>query len=188
MFIHRNCGRHARAVSLGILTAAIIAAAARAAETQDPFVRVACNHRVGGAQLASGDYTSAAQALPQHSALSLPDPHTADANRCVAFAMTRQLAPAHAACDAAVHEGQVNDAAPLYCYPQTRQQAATAVACSNRAVLHFMDADLSAAQQDLARAQALAPQASFVLRNLSAMQTHQTVGTRTTATAALAAP
>lgn len=189
MFIHRNCGRHAQAVSLGILTAAIIAAAARAAETPDPFVLVAYSNRAGGEHLASGDYTSAAQAIPQRSGLSLPDPQAIDTNRCVAFAMTRQLAQAHGACDAAVHDAQGADASLLSWSSHTRQQSAAsaALAYSNRAVLYWLDAEPSAAQQDLARAQALAPRASFVVRNLSAMQAHQTVSAKTTAAATLAA-
>jgi len=185
MFMHRNCGRHAQAVSRGILTAALITTAAYAADTSSPFVFVAYSNRAGGENLASGAYSSAAQAVHRPQQMGLPDPQALDTNRCVAFAMTRQLVQARAACDAAVRDAQSDDTAVLGWNPQTRQQsiASAAVAYSNRAVLHWLDADMSAAEEDLARAQALAPQASYVVRNLTAMRAHQTVATQTTATA-----
>ena len=52
MFMHRNRGRHAQAVSLGILTTAIIVSAAAAAESTEPFVFVAYSNRTGGEKLA----------------------------------------------------------------------------------------------------------------------------------------
>ena len=188
MFIHRNCGRHVQAVTLGILTAALVATAARATETQDALVMVAYSNRAGGEHLASGDYLSAAQNAPQSAALAIPDALATDTNRCVALAMAHQLSRARSACDAAVREAHRPDATQLSFSPRAGQRsaAAAAVAYSNRAVMHWMDADPTAAQQDLARAQALAPQAAFVVRNVSAMQGHQTIAGRTAATAALA--
>ncbi len=189
MFMHRNRGRHAQAVSLGILTTAIIVTAASAAESSDPFVFVAYSNRTGGEKLASGDYGNAAHAvLGQAPSAAMADPQALDTNRCVAYTMTQQLAKARLACDAAVEDAQRADNAMLSFSPPTRRQSETAaaVAYSNRAVMHWLDSDMPAAGADLARAQALAPQASFVVRNLSALQAHQSVVSQTTATAQLA--
>jgi hypothetical protein len=189
MFIHRNCGTHARAVSLGILTAALVAGAAGAAELTDPLVMVAYSNRAGGEQLVSGAYPDSAQLAPRSAALALPDVQASDTNRCVALAMAHQLTAARSACDAAVRDAHSPDATQLSWDPRAQQKsaAAAAVAYSNRAVLLWMDAEPGAAREDLARAQALAPRSDFVLRNLSAMQTRQTASDRTTATATLAA-
>ncbi len=184
MFMHRNCGGPAQAVSLGILTAALITTAA-AAESADPFVLVAYSNRTGGQNLLSGDYSRATEAL--HSDATLPDPLALDTNACVAYAMSQQLQQARAACDAAVRDAHSVDSVVLAASAQARQQSAAsaALAYSNRAVLHWLDADLPAAQADLARAQALAPQASFVVRNLTAMRAHQSGSSQTAATAQL---
>jgi hypothetical protein len=182
MFMHRNCGSPAQAVSLGILTAALATTAA-AADAADPFVLVAYSNRTGGQHLVSGDYSGATEAL--HSDATLPDPQALDTNACVAYAMSQQLKQAHAACDAAVREARSADSVVLAASAQARRQSAAsaALAYSNRAVLHWLDADLPAAQADLARAQALAPEASFVVRNLTAMRAHQNGVLQTTATA-----
>jgi hypothetical protein len=186
MFMHRKCGRQAQAVSLGILTAALVTATAAAAETAHPFVLVAYSNTAGGANLVSGDYGSAAQAVHQHSDASLPDPQALDTNRCVAYAMNKQLPQARAACDAAVRDAHSADDSMLLAWnAQARRESAAsaAVAYSNRAVLHWLDADLSAAQEDLAKAQALAPQASFVVRNLTAIRARQNTSAQSSATA-----
>jgi hypothetical protein len=189
MFMHRNRGRYAQAVSLGILTTGLIASAAPAAELSDPFVFVAYSNRTGGAQLATGEYADAAQAvLAQGTATGASDPEALDTNRCVAYTMTQQLAQAHHACDAAVADAHRADDTMLSFSPRTQQQsdAAAAVAYSNRAVMHWREADLASAAADLARARALAPQAAFVTHNLAALQAHQSLASQTTATAQLA--
>jgi hypothetical protein len=189
MFMHRIRGRHAQAVSLGILTTAIIVTAASAAQPSDPFVFVAYSNRTGGEKLASGDYGTAAHAvLGQAPSAAMSDPQALDTNRCVAYTMTKQLAKARLACDAAVEDARGTDDSMLSWSPRTRKQsaAAAAVAYSNRAVLHWVNSDVTAASADLARAQALAPEASFVTHNLAALQAHQSVASQTTATAQLA--
>ena len=62
MFIHRNRGRNAQAVSLGLLAAALISTVVSAADRPDAFVLVAYSNRAGGTQIASGEYLSATQA------------------------------------------------------------------------------------------------------------------------------
>ena len=65
MFIHRNRGRNAQAVSLGLLAAALISTVVSAADTPDAFVLVAYSNRAGGTQIANGEYLSATQAQPR---------------------------------------------------------------------------------------------------------------------------
>ena len=190
MFMHRQRRRQARAMSMGMLASALIVTAAQAAGTPAPFVFVAYSNRTGGEKLASGDYATASAAVHAPSAsASVPDPQALDTNRCVAYTMTQQLSLARSACDAAVRDARAADSSAPSWSMQTRRQsdAAAAVAYSNRAVMHWLDADPAAAQADLTRAQALAPQASFVARNVSAMRAHQNVISQNTA-AAPAAP
>ena len=183
MFSHRNTGRRAAAVSLGILTLVAIAQAAHA-ETPDPFVLVAYSNRAGGQPLMSGEYGSAAQALQSQGNGALADPQALDTNRCVAYAMTQQLAQARVACQAAVRAAEEADWQSGS--PRARRQSAVsaAMAYSNRAVLDWLEAQPAAAQRDLERAQALAPQAIFVARNMTAMRARQNVNSQVTAATA----
>ncbi len=179
MFMHRNRGRYAQAVSLGILTATL-AGAAHAADS-DAFVLVAYSNRTGGENLSSGDFGHAAQAVYAASPTELTsDPQALATNRCVAYAMTGQMDKAHAACDAAVHAARASDGAAALWNPKSRHEsdAASAVAYSNRAVLHWLDADLPAAEADLARARTLDPQAQFIVANLTALRARQVAQNR----------
>jgi hypothetical protein len=58
------------------------------------------------------------------------------------------------------------------------------MAYSNRAVLDWLEARPAAAQRDLKRAQALAPQAIFVARNMTAMRARQNANSQVTAATA----
>ena len=183
MFTHRNRGSNAQAVGLGLLAAALIGVAA--AETPDAFVLVAYSNRAGGPQIAQGEYRVAAQARP--SGLQA-DPGALATNQCVALAMSEQLAQAQQACDSAVQAARFEQAPPSWSVASRGEASnAQAIAYSNRAVLRWLTADSRGAQEDLARAHALAPQAGFVARNLSAMQSHQNAPPPGTASLAKAA-
>lgn len=172
MFIHRNRGRNAQAVSLGLLAAALISTVVAAADKPDAFVLVAYSNRAGGTQIANGEFLTATQ---QTDATVRADPGALATNQCVAFAMSERLAQAQLACDSAVLAAYSERAQPPAWNPRSHAQAANAqaVAYSNRAVLRWLNADAQGARADLARAQALAPQAKFVIRNMSAMQSHE---------------
>ncbi|MBS0379372.1 MAG: hypothetical protein JSS29_12850 [Proteobacteria bacterium] len=179
--MHRNRGRYAQAVSLGILTATLAGAAQAAEAGADTFVLVAYSNRTGGENLSTGDFGHAAQAVYAPSPTELTsDPQALATNRCVAYAMTGQMDKAHAACDAAVHAARASDGAAALWNPKSRHEsdAASAVAYSNRAVLHWLDADVPAAQADLARARALDPQAHFIAANLTALKARQVAQNR----------
>lgn len=186
MFIHRNRGRNAQAVSLGLLAAALISTVVSAADQPDAFVLVAYSNRAGGTQIANGEYLSATKVTRA----GVPEDRGALAtNHCVAFAMSEQLAQAQLACDTAVQAAFSEQAELPSWSARSHAQAANsqAVAYSNRAVLRWLNADAQGARQDLARAQALAPQATFVARNMNAMQSHENAAPAQTASLAKAA-
>ena len=124
------------------------------------------------------------QAVQSQGNGALADPQALDTNRCVAYAMTQQLAQARVACQAAVRAAQEADWQSGS--PRARRQSAVsaAMAYSNRAVLDWLEAQPAAAQRDLERAQALAPQAIFVARNMIAMRARQNVNSQVTAATA----
>jgi hypothetical protein len=186
MFIHRNCGRNAQAVSLGLLAAALISTVVSAADTPETFVLVAYSNSAGGTQIAHGEYLTATQA--DNTSLQ-PDRGALATNHCVAYAMSEQHALAQLACDAAVQDARSEQAQLPSWNPRSHALAlkAEAVAYSNRAVLRWLNADSQGAKQDLARAQALDPQASFVTRNMTAMHSHENARPGSTASLAKAA-
>ena len=186
MFIHRNRGVKAQAVSLGLIAAALISAAVSAAGAPEAFVLVAYSNRAGGARIAHGEYLTATRA--EHASVPA-DPGALATNHCVAFAMSERLAQARLACDAAVRAAHSEQAQSPSWNPRSREKAAIseAVAYSNRAVLRWLNADSRGAKEDLAKAQALAPQASFVTRNMTAMHAHENASSASTASVAKAA-
>jgi hypothetical protein len=180
---HRPSIGRTHTVTLGILTAALLSTSVPAADAPDPFVLVAYSNRVGGGPLVDGDLSAATRALTPVAAGSPLDPVAVATNRCVAYAMTRQLFAARLACDAAVEDAASTDAGSVLSQHDPRTSNATAaLAYSNRAVLEWLAAKPAAAHQDLARARALAPQADFVRHNLAAMQGHKEVPSPAAAT------
>jgi hypothetical protein len=185
MLLQRTSGRPAQAASVALAGTAMLMSAAGAAASSEPFVFVAYSNSGTEAPPASGDYLRASQDVYAHTATP-SDPQALDTNRCVALTMQQQLAQARRACDAAVADTRsaADGLLGWNAHMQQQASAAAAVAYSNRAVMHWLDADPQAAQEDLQKAQALAPQASFVMRNLSALRAHQGA-LKTTATAQL---
>jgi hypothetical protein len=172
MIQHRNA-RRSGAAALALLGAALCSAATYAAEPATAFVMVAYSNQTGGPHIVAGDYRGAALALNQHSQVTQLDPGAVATNRCVTYAMTGQMFAAQRACDDAVEqEARAEDGSLLQQQNRRQHDASAALVYSNRAVLHWLTADAAAAQADLARAQALAPQADFVIRNLAALRGH----------------
>ena len=136
------------------------------------FVLTAYSNGMGGADLISGNYGAAAEALHSHPTLSEFDASTTSNNRCVALAMTKQFDSAHKACDQAVRDAQQERALlPSYQYWARKfKNDYLAVALSNRAVLHWISSDTEAAANDLKKAETLSPNADFVMRNRAALE------------------
>lgn len=77
-------------------------------------------------------------------------------NRCVAHTVLRQWSQAGDACDAAV----------VVALEKRTDTRGLAAAYSNRAVMHWLSRNEIAAQDDLVKARAFAPTASYIKRNL----------------------
>lgn len=91
-------------------------------------------------------------------------------NRCVGQTVLRQWSQAGDACDAAVTRALAERAGTSRWPSAHREAAQTAVAVgaafSNRAVMHWLSGNEVAAHSDLAQAQNVTPDASYVMRNL----------------------
>jgi hypothetical protein len=157
---------------LGAAVALLLGSAAQAAEPAHNFVLTAYSNAVGGAEIISGNYAAAAEALRSQPGLSAFDPSTTSNNRCVALAMIKQWDSARIACDQAVHDAQQEKAwLPSYQYWARKvKNDYLALALSNRAVLHWLSADAVAAANDLKKAESLSPKSDFVTRNRAALE------------------
>jgi hypothetical protein len=89
-------------------------------------------------------------------------------NQCVAYTVLRQWTQAGDACDAAVDSAldKREKNSKLFGGPRYPVASGIATAYSNRAVMHWLSNNAAAAQNDLAKARKLAPQASYIRRNL----------------------
>jgi tetratricopeptide (TPR) repeat protein len=169
----RNSRKPSQALRLGLAAALLIGSAVHAADQPHTFVLTAYSNGAGGASLVNGNYDVAIKALGQHSTAFSLDTSTVSTNRCVAYSVTKQWDAARKACDAAITDAQEDKAnLPTWMsWARKRHNDYVALAYSNRAVLHWLSDDSAAAERDLAKAQALAPKADFVARNLDALHT-----------------
>jgi len=171
----RNSRKPAQALQLALAAALLVGSAAHADDQPRTFQLTAVSNGTGGESLASGDYNTALSELSTHG-------HSLDAdavttNRCVAYTVTRQLEAARVACDMAVREAQqaIGSLPVSMTWARSDYRDYLALAYSNRAVLNWAANDTGAAQSDLKKAAAAAPNAAFVARNLTALQSHSTV-------------
>ena len=169
-----HCRKH-RALPLALYAGFALAgsAAARAGTQPHPFVLTAYGAGPGGRDLLAGRYPAALRRLRARGGAA-PDPRAFSANSCVAFEMTQHLRAAQSACDAAVlaAESARLDAAPWSGSSRISANRALATVCADRAVLGWLRGERRGARADLAKAQALAPQAGFVRRNVAALKSH----------------
>jgi hypothetical protein len=173
-----NSHKPYRILGLAAAVALLLGQAAQAADPSHNFVLTAYSNGTGGAELISGNYAAAADALRYPPSITVSDASTTSNNRCVVLAMTKQWDSARTACDQAVRDAQQEKAMlPSYQYWARKfKNDYLAVALSNRAVLHWMSSDSAAAANDLKRAEALSPKADFVARNRAALEyAHTTV-------------
>ena len=171
----RNSRKPTQALQLALAAALLAGSAAHAADEPRTFELTAFSNGTAGAALLSGDYNGAIRDLSTH--VRTLDMDTTSTNRCVAYVVTRQVEAARIACDDAVREAQQQIATlPVsMTWARSDYRDYLALAYSNRAVLKWMSNDTAAAQSDLKKAAAVAPKATFVARNLTALQSHNTV-------------
>ena len=161
------------ALRLAAAVTLLLGSAAQAGDSAHNFQLTAYSNGKGGSELVSGDYAAAGKALHyRNSTLNKSDVGITSNNRCVMLTVTKQWDSARAACDQAVRDAQQEKAMlPSYQYWARKfQNDYLAVALSNRAVFHWMSADSEAAADDLKRAAALSPKASFVTHNQQALE------------------
>lgn len=173
----RNSRKPTQALQLAVAATLLAGSAAHAADEPRTFELTAFSNGTAGPALLSGDYNGAVRALSTHVRTLDTDADTTSTNRCVAYVVTRQVEAARTACDAAVREAQQQIATLPVSLTWARgdYRDYLALAYSNRAVLKWMSNDTAAAQSDLKKAAAVAPRATFVARNLTALQSHSTV-------------
>jgi hypothetical protein len=170
----QSYNRHKRsiasAVSLLVASSALCVASVQAAETaHTPYVLTAYSNGVAGPSLLDKHYEEALVEIRKYKP-QLSVEATAKANNlCVALAATRQLADARVACSAALKAAKYDKmSATRFSAGSMQENAYVALAYANRAVVYMMSQDMVSAKADLERAQALAPNAQFVARNLAA--------------------
>jgi hypothetical protein len=168
----RNSRKSYSVLGLGAAVSLLLGPAAQATDSSHNFVLTAYSNGAGGAELISGNYPAATEALHHPSFVPSLDASATSTNRCVALSVTKQWDSARIACDQAVRDAQQEKALlPSYQYwARKLKNEYLAVALSNRAVLHWMSSDAEGAASDLKRAAALSPTADFVVRNRAALE------------------
>jgi Flp pilus assembly protein TadD len=147
-------------------------AAAQAADVTSPkMVLTAYSNGSGGESLMNGKYADAFREI-EKDRTSSASAYTAKLNNlCVAYAATRQLTEAKSTCTAALKSAKYDRiSSQRYSPGSLRENAYVAIAYTNRAVVHLLTKNTAGANEDLARAKALAPSADFVAKNLVAAQ------------------
>jgi hypothetical protein len=160
----------AKAVSLLVASSLLVATGAQAAETaHTPFVLTAYSNGAGGTELINGKYAAALEEIQRYRPQLMTASSAKANNLCVAYAVTKQLTEAKVACDAALKAAKYDKLSSSRFAPGgSRENAYVAIAYTNRAVVHMLARDEASAKADLEKAQALAPQADFVARNVAA--------------------
>lgn len=167
----RNSRKATQALKLALAAALLGGSAAYAADASH-FELTAFSNTSSGYSLVHGNYELAMRQLDfdAHSLESV----SAITNRCVALTVTHKFQEAHTACDAAVRAAQteITGLPVSMSWARRDYREYLAVAYSNRAVLNWASNDVLGAQDDLKKAQAVAPKAEFVAKNLTALQSH----------------
>jgi hypothetical protein len=136
------------------------------AQSGKPLILASYTDEVGGRSLTLG---RTELALAQISARKSRRPSTTVlTNQCVARTVLRQWVEARSSCDAAVATAIDEHKGTGMRFGTARRMVdrSLAVAYSNRAVMHWLMRDAIAAQDDLAKARGILPNASYVTRNL----------------------
>ena len=160
--------------ALGATVALALMSSAALADGAHRFVFTAYSDAAGGADVVAGRYRAALAQLNGRPGTMEFDASAFNTNLCVAYSMTLRLGEARAACNAAVRAARARRGLPTAWWNGTRPSSddSQAVAYANRAVMYWLLHDEPAARSDLARAQALSPQAGFVAQNLAALKVH----------------
>jgi hypothetical protein len=146
-----------------------VAASSQCQNAPSPLYLTVFTDAPGGAVLLEGDYANAIGEIRKLNRVpAVTSLHIT--NLCVAQIASREWADARNTCDAAIKAARLDKVrAPSWpSSARARYKDFVAVAYSNRAVLSLLSADMTAGEDDLLRAQKIAPRAQFVKLNLAA--------------------
>ena len=145
-----------------------IAPSAQCANVPSPLYLTVFTDAPGGSVLLEGDYANAIGEIRKMNRVpAVTSLHVT--NLCVAQIVSREWADARSTCDAAIKAARLDKVrAPSWPSARTRYKDFVAVAYSNRAVLSLLSSEMTAGEDDLLRAQKIAPRAQFVKLNLAA--------------------
>jgi hypothetical protein len=161
----------ARTVSLLVASTVLAAAAAQASETAHvPMVLTAYSNGAGGETLLKGDYTQAVTEIKRYRPQEMVLASAKATNLCVAYAASKQVSEAKAACDEALKQAKYDRlSASRFALNTSLENGYVAIAYANRAVVHMLARDAASAKIDLDKARVLAPNADFVAKNAEAV-------------------
>jgi hypothetical protein len=146
-----------------------IAPSSQCANAPSPLYLTVFTDAPGGTVLLEGDYANAIAEIRKLNRIpAVTSLHVT--NLCVAQIAAREWVDARRTCDAAIDAARRDRVrAPSGLIgTRSRYKDFVAVAYSNRAVLSLLSANLAAGEDDLLRAQKVAPRAQFVKLNLAA--------------------
>jgi hypothetical protein len=158
-----------KALGFAVLGSMILGAAARADAPAAPHKLVLSGYADGveGSNLLTGRYDAVVRRLAAHGVPFFADEVSASTNLCIAYIMTRAWKAAHAACDEALRDAQLEVTDPTIGSRMLHDEA-VAIAYSNRAVLKAIDGQPASAADDMGKARALS-RADFLSQNLVAV-------------------
>jgi len=159
-----------KSAALGLLIAAgsLLGSTASADASAGKIVLSGYADGVGGESLMAGDYAAIIGKLGAHGMGFALDPIAASTNLCIAYIMTHAWDKADGACDEAVRVAKL-DTPTGTLYERATHDHQVAIAYSNRAVLHSLEANPLEAASDLAHASAFAPDLALVSGNRAAL-------------------
>lgn len=169
---NRHKGMLAKSATLLAVSSIVAVASVQAANvTMSPLVLTAYVNGVGGENIIGGKLDQALAEIKNTRTRTSVEYTAMMNNLCVIYAAKKQITEATSACSSAVKLAKYDRvASQRYAPGSSRENAYVAIAYANRAVTHLMANNKAAAEEDLARAKALAPSADFVAKNLLAAQ------------------
>lgn len=184
MSSQQNRVRSSRALQLAVAASlALVGVGAQAAEKSTRPVLTGYSDTVGSNALMAGQYDVMIAEVARFKDAPSASPTAYQTNLCVGYIATRQLDDAEKACNAAVRAAKRERTQMSNWMISSRRayNEQVAIAYANRAVLRMIKQDASSAKTDLAKAEALSPEAAFVTRNVAALNVRGAVAQATKA-------
>jgi hypothetical protein len=147
------------------------------AQPDSPFLLTAYVDAVGGERLIAGQYDTALVQIRTAARTDANAEVVNKTNACVALAELKQLDQARQACDDAVTAASRDRLHSSGVVSKSRldENESSAIAYTNRAVVHSLSNEAVSSAEDLAEAHFLAPTSEFVARNIAAFRISRNV-------------